>query len=47
MKLSEFFKKIKLADNNKEALDKMKRQYKTLQKIAENLNIRVKSSQFF
>lgn len=46
MKLSEFFKKVKLADNNKEALDKMKRQYKTLQRIAENLNIRVKSSQF-
>lgn len=44
MKLSEFFKKVKLADNNKEALDKMKRQYKTLQKIAENMNIRVKSS---
>lgn len=46
MKLSEFFKKVKLADNNKEALDKMKRQYKILQRIAENLNIRVKSSQF-
>lgn len=46
MKLSEFFKKVKLADNNKEALDKMKRQYKTLQKIVENLNVRVKSSQF-
>lgn len=44
MKLSEFFKKVKLADNNKEALNKMKRQYKTLQKIAEDMNIRVKSS---
>jgi hypothetical protein len=44
MKLSEFFKKVKLADNNKEALDKMKRQYKALQKLAEDMNIRVKSS---